>query len=280
MSRNKAFTLIELLVVIAIIAILAAILFPVFAQAKQAAKKTQALSNVKQMGLGLQMYIGDYDDRYLAGFNGAVGPWGEYASDGTDQHILWMQNVQPYIKNTNLFFSPADSAAGQKVSGMEWAGVGVSFASNGYLSGWNSGFNLHGPMGINGWSGWLTSADGANGSLNSGAITQPAGTVLVSEKHMSDFKNTTGCCSYGNYSAYGPWGVFTSSTTEMWGPFNIPNGTSTAKYPDGPDGSVSAKYSNQAVFVMCDGHAKAMKPSSTNPDPTNHPELNQWDALR
>jgi len=62
-SRNSSgFTLIELLVVIAIIAILAAILFPVFAQAKMAAKKTQDLSNAKQLNLAIQMYGGDYDD--------------------------------------------------------------------------------------------------------------------------------------------------------------------------------------------------------------------------
>ena len=62
MSKSRAFTLIELLVVIAIIAILAAILFPVFAQAKEAAKKTQCLSNLKQIGLGATMYATDSDD--------------------------------------------------------------------------------------------------------------------------------------------------------------------------------------------------------------------------
>ena len=61
---KNAFTLIELLVVIAIIAILAAILFPVFAQAKLAAKKITSVSNQKQQGLGLIMYAGDYDDMY------------------------------------------------------------------------------------------------------------------------------------------------------------------------------------------------------------------------
>src|SRR4051812_37521503 len=61
-NRKSAFTLVELLVVIAIIAILAAILFPVFAQAKEAAKKTQCLSNLKQVGLAIKLYQNDYDD--------------------------------------------------------------------------------------------------------------------------------------------------------------------------------------------------------------------------
>ena len=61
---KKAFTLIELLVVIAIIAILAAILFPVFAQAREKARQTSCLSNLKQIGLGLMMYTQDYDETY------------------------------------------------------------------------------------------------------------------------------------------------------------------------------------------------------------------------
>jgi prepilin-type N-terminal cleavage/methylation domain-containing protein len=77
-SINRAFTLIELLVVIAIIAILAAILFPVFAQAKAAAKNAQTISNIKQLGLGVQLYIGDSDDVLRAALHstGTVGPPG------------------------------------------------------------------------------------------------------------------------------------------------------------------------------------------------------------
>src|ERR1700741_3765425 len=84
-----AFTLIELLVVIAIIAILAAILFPVFAQAKLAAKKTQCLSNAKQIGLAHYMYNNDYDDTSpkLAGQD-------------------WTNQLYPYVKNEDVFFNP------------------------------------------------------------------------------------------------------------------------------------------------------------------------------
>ena len=62
--RRKAFTLIELLVVIAIISILAAILFPVFARARESARRTSCLSNLKQIGLGIMMYVQDYDETY------------------------------------------------------------------------------------------------------------------------------------------------------------------------------------------------------------------------
>jgi prepilin-type N-terminal cleavage/methylation domain-containing protein len=95
MKRNQAFTLIELLVVIAIIAILAAILFPVFAQAKVAAKKTQSITNVKQLGTGMMIYTADYDD---------VNMPAEYGSG--DVHITWQALVHPYVKNGSQYRNP------------------------------------------------------------------------------------------------------------------------------------------------------------------------------
>jgi len=95
-TRSRAFTLIELLVVIAIIAILAAILFPVFAQAREKARQTACLSNMKQIGIGLIMYAIDYDEQYPPSQLGA----------GTDL-VSWPQMMQPYIKNEQVFVCPS-----------------------------------------------------------------------------------------------------------------------------------------------------------------------------
>ena len=103
-NTNKAFTLIELLVVIAIIAILAAILFPVFAQAKAAAKTTVALSNMKQIGTSLQIYLGDNDDVQVP----------RYVQTNTTPirtEISWKQVTAPYAKSRDMFRDPMNRAA-------------------------------------------------------------------------------------------------------------------------------------------------------------------------
>ena len=104
-SQITAFTLIELLVVIAIIAILAAILFPVFAQAKFAAKKTVDLSNTKQIGLAVKLYLTDYDDTMpiFYAYNSRPEIYNPPAHHGTEVLLL------PYTKNQEIFKSPLDS---------------------------------------------------------------------------------------------------------------------------------------------------------------------------
>jgi prepilin-type N-terminal cleavage/methylation domain-containing protein/prepilin-type processing-associated H-X9-DG protein len=100
--HKRAFTLIELLVVIAIIAILAAILFPVFAQAKFAAKKTSSLSGLKQMALGLHIYSSDYDDMTVPEYGWAEDP----ATDNNQYHYnnTWVGRTLPYVKNKAIYF--------------------------------------------------------------------------------------------------------------------------------------------------------------------------------
>jgi len=101
-AKQKGFTLIELLVVIAIIAILAAILFPVFARARENARRASCLSNLKQMGLGTMMYVQDYDDTYPNAE--------ELKSDGSTVLAYWSTTIQPYVKSTQLFRCPSTSS--------------------------------------------------------------------------------------------------------------------------------------------------------------------------
>lgn len=111
-SRARGFTLIELLVVIAIIAILAAILFPVFAQAREQARKTACLSNMKQIGIALTMYRQDFDGR--GPFGGwEAGPAGQFnTNDPTSKFFEdWQFTLQPYVKNAQMFRCPSDKIA-------------------------------------------------------------------------------------------------------------------------------------------------------------------------
>ena len=104
---KHAFTLIELLVVIAIIAILAAILFPVFAQARESARRTTCASNMKQVALGLTMYAQDYDETFpvhvaTTGMSGL--DVGNYA---TAPYTVWINATQPYIKHSGVWWCPS-----------------------------------------------------------------------------------------------------------------------------------------------------------------------------
>lgn len=103
---RKAFTLIELLVVIAIIAILAAILFPVFAQAKEAAKKSSDLSNMKQIGTSMSIYLSDNDDIYPSAY------YYNNDNNATNGYTHWTGMLMPYTKNLQIFVSPGDAVGG------------------------------------------------------------------------------------------------------------------------------------------------------------------------
>jgi prepilin-type N-terminal cleavage/methylation domain-containing protein len=96
-TRSSAFTLIELLVVIAIIAILAAILFPVFAAARERARMSACISNMRQIGTGMMMYAQDYDETF---------PYVQFVDTAT--RYVWKNAVRPYVKNLDVFGCPSN----------------------------------------------------------------------------------------------------------------------------------------------------------------------------
>ena len=145
MRRFRAFTLIELLVVIAIIAILAAILFPVFARAREKARQTSCLSNVKQLALAVLMYAQDYDEAFPMNYNDDV-------PNARWRH--WWHQIEPYLKNEQLLTCPSQP-------NLE-LGVGTL----GYMA-----------------SNYVMA--GSHGNCNNGmaGITHPAETIMLCDTH-------------------------------------------------------------------------------------------------
>ena len=275
-KRASAFTLIELLVVIAIIAILAAILFPVFARARENARRSSCQSNLKQIGLGIAQYTQDYDERFPYGINVTFSPtsnnWG--LNDG----LLWPQIVQPYVKSIQVFACPSDSQGGQFV----WAGMKMSYAANGNMPNYDNAlgaYRLAGVMGVGGQD-FLNKS---NGGQTLSKLTQPAQSIMLAEKHSG----TVGGSGFGGQgvpSGFGPENVIQgqAGVDTGWGTYNlIPNGTrSGTTYPNTPAGAVTPNHFETANFLFTDGHVKAMRPSATNPDPVNRPQDNMWDVTR
>jgi prepilin-type N-terminal cleavage/methylation domain-containing protein/prepilin-type processing-associated H-X9-DG protein len=267
--RRTAFTLIELLVVIAIIAILAAILFPVFAQAKAAAKKASSLSNTKQLGLGLQMYANDADDIFPYAnprMDLTTGQWEDPAGWWGPG---WPFKTQPYIKNFNIFRAPGDASQ----TGGSWNRPTMSYAINAYVDEfWNGKYGaVH------------TGGDWNFTNPTLGSIGRPAETILLGERHHAEYAPKR-AAKFGNNDGHGIQGgpPFAGVTWMDWwiGPAETPNGVSTAEWPEGKAGTTSPVWSNNANFVFVDGHAKSMRPEATCPDKYGQPDRNMWDGSR
>lgn len=242
-QRRSGFTLIELLVVIAIIAILAAILFPVFAQAKLAAKKTTALSNAKQIATANFIYMGDYDDALVKSFFGFPADCVSWPSTAGG-YYSWRHAVYPYMKNSGILGDQTNPFAGTTYWVDAWdkdnngitanERLPTNFAVNTVLIGFANGQCAGGPWTPNGL-----------GSLD--IVDDVASTLIMmpSRAQWNDLKPTF----LGTGEAKPGWCI-------------TPVGGSAPTCPADPNGPIHA-VGKQTAFVWADGHAKSKNPLAT-----------------
>jgi len=273
MKHKKAFTLIELLVVIAIIAILAAILFPVFAQAKSAAKKAGSLSNLKQFGLASKMYSNDYDDmetqsQYCT----------DYAVDANGQatHLLtWENSLYPYIKNGENVTDPSHGTGNgspdrDKADGI-WADPGAPTTQS-------FPYGIHYHLAPDNWNPTCPGGDptaAINPSVSETTVPSPADTILIMTKGQTEVVPSDLDTGWG-------W-VYFASDEYQWCDTagSNPPATEVDTFPfaggvgdcDGVNGAAGYgwagcgmlpryRYAHTCPSAFTDGHAKAMSKGS------------------
>ena len=293
-GNRRAFTLIELLVVIAIIAILAAILFPVFAQAREKARQASCLSNLKQLGTATIMYTQDYDEGYYAhryncdggtGTGSASATCAQYTSGQADgsaldtdssKRFFWCYILQPYLKSYAVFKCPSNSAAfypGDGTTAPVAAGNPAYANAPGALGSHYGGQNSYGHN-----DGWMSPAGpfasaGQPATVTLASIPRPSSTILITDatyygvdpdtgnaggqtaQYYSHCSNGTDCSVENAYlSSQG------SQYTNYW--MNI--GNSKWSYNTGsttPAQALTAlptRHQNQINCEFADGHVKAI----------------------
>jgi prepilin-type N-terminal cleavage/methylation domain-containing protein/prepilin-type processing-associated H-X9-DG protein len=276
--RIRGFTLIELLVVIAIIAILASMLFPVFARARENARRSSCASNLKQTGLSLMQYSQDYDERLPLASIGAAGGWTTAPPGGwwTGGRYYWQQLAYAYHKNTQIFYCPSMGGTPSTST----AGFAAQSGDKGHYGANNRIFPLGETSGIG-----LTNPTVAGTGIGFpiAAFVSPSSTYQIMD-----------------------WGYFSAGTSESFtgvaltqympgagdagGTCQAAIGTSAANASSEPfyRDCVSGRHLGGINMLFADGHVKWLKANTvakegrdfgTNSQKSNHSKPNGFDPL-
>jgi prepilin-type N-terminal cleavage/methylation domain-containing protein/prepilin-type processing-associated H-X9-DG protein len=277
--KRKGFTLIELLVVIAIIAILAAILFPVFAQAREKARAISCASNEKQLALAVIMYEQDADENF------PVNP--VPVAPNFDFGQTWMNGVQSYVKSFGVFTCPddpdlaqdgLDTAAGVHFN--NFSGPSFSYVANGIIGyDWKNtpnGWRLDGV--INGGLNWIN--DNSSGNTKPRSLAQvnfPASTILLCERYTAPVDASPAPMA----GASAPWdnvlnghggdenGAACAGGLPGSGACSVNTGAPAYTTNGVGGGLIPYSHSGRSNFAFTDGHVKAMIPYATLTIPGN-----------
>ncbi|MDR3709477.1 MAG: DUF1559 domain-containing protein [Capsulimonadaceae bacterium] len=253
-SSNRAgFTLIELLVVIAIIAILAAILFPVFATAREKARQSTCTSNLKQLGIAFTQYAQDYDEMY------PVGPLGVYNYHWGDG---WAGAIYPYVKSTAVFTCPDDTstvaAAGETlvsyvINGHIAVPVGIdSDGAGGAISQFSAPALTVGLMEVQGQSAIITNGTEIGSKWMSGAFEQSNFLWSAGVASPSCPSGSTGSCGIGGSASGGPATLLATGYFFFWP--TLP-AAAQAQFA-----AAAGRHSIGSDYLMLDGHVKWLRP--------------------
>lgn len=266
-QKTKGFTLIELLVVIAIIAILAAILFPVFARARENARRSSCQSNLKQMGLAVMQYTQDYDETYPRGL-----PQGPARVAGNGTGAGWGGQVYPYVKSMAVYTCPS--------SGANRTGAGPQDISYSF----NASLTLDQPLDTGGGAQPAGTQAGIKGAI--AALNAPARTVMMFEtQNRSNLPDvvkeyTDGYLQNSNDNSAGGTGydgaLWTNATwfsgsnaayaTGLMGgrPGTMTDSTFSNNGGYGGGRFLEGRHLEGANFLMADGHVKWYKGDSVS----------------
>jgi prepilin-type processing-associated H-X9-DG protein len=254
---NKGFTLIE---------ILAAILFPVFAQAREKARQISCVSNLKQLALACIQYTQDYDETYPMGNSLWAMQGGNvvYTYNGSNN---WSPALLAYIKSNGVYACPDDSdASTYDPKGGPWDGLQESYAANGMEWIWT-------PTGTKMCAG-LMCVD-SYGVTTEAGVNEPASVISFAEMWSSDQQKAgnggNDTAGFDNIISGLPW--YTGGNTPNNCGLNGASSCGTV-YPNGVNGSISVHSNGLSNFAFADGHVKAMHPAETVPSTSG--EFGNW----